>query len=185
MLVGLVWLLVAIVAGAIGATQRLQPPGPQILVLALTGALVLGGWAVASFRRWLMDLDWRVIVGLHLSRFVGVDFLWQYRRGELPYAFAVPGGIGDVVIALLACGVLASGRTVARRPHLLLAWNALGCADILYVVLTAARLALAEPRSMAALQRLPLSVLPTFLVPLIIASHILLFARLRRWRRAP
>jgi len=33
---------------------------------------------------------------------------------------------------------------------------------------------------MAALLRLPLSLLPTFLVPLVIASHVLMFARLAR-----
>jgi hypothetical protein len=50
------------------------------------------------------------------------------------------------------------------------------------VVVTAARLGLADPASMAALLRLPLSLLPTFLVPLIIASHVILGLRL--WRRA-
>jgi hypothetical protein len=54
----------------------------------------------------------------------------------------------------------------------------LGLADILFVVATAARLALADPASMAALLRLPLSLLPTFLVPLIIASHVVLGVRL-------
>ena len=39
--------------------------------------------------------------------------------------------------------------------------------------------ALQPPASMAALLRLPLSLLPTFLVPLIIASHVQLFRRLR------
>lgn len=184
MLVGLVWLLLAVVASATGATSKLQPPAPQLILLALTVSLVVAGRMVGSFRRWLMALDWRVIVALHLSRFVGLDFLWLYGRGELPYAFAVPGGIGDVVVAILALGLLVFRDAVERRPQLLLAWNVLGCADILYVVVTAARLALAEPKSMAALLRLPLSVLPTFLVPLIIASHILLFARLRRWQRA-
>jgi hypothetical protein len=33
---------------------------------------------------------------------------------------------------------------------------------------------------MAALLRLPLSLVPTFLVPLIIASHVLIFTRLMR-----
>ena len=33
---------------------------------------------------------------------------------------------------------------------------------------------------MRALTYLPLSLLPTFLVPLIIASHVILFSRLRR-----
>jgi hypothetical protein len=59
-------------------------------------------------------------------------------------------------------------------------WNVLGLADILFVVVTAAWLGVAEPESMAALLRLPLSLLPTFLVPLIIASHVVLGVRLAR-----
>jgi hypothetical protein len=39
---------------------------------------------------------------------------------------------------------------------------------------------MADPESMAALLRLPLSLLPTFLVPLIIASHVVLGLRLGR-----
>jgi len=48
------------------------------------------------------------------------------------------------------------------------------------VVVTAARLGVADPESMAALLQLPLSLLPTFLVPLIIASHVVLGVRLAR-----
>lgn len=183
-LVGLIWLVLAIALGATGVTARLRPPTPQIVLLALTVALVIAGRTIASFRSWLATLDWRVIVGLHLTRFVGLDFIRLYRHGELPYAFAVPGGIGDVVVAVLALGLLVFGSAAAKRPQLVMAWNALGFADILFVVMTAARLALHDPPSMAAMLRLPLRLLPTFLVPLIIASHILMFARLQRWDRA-
>ena len=55
--------------------------------------------------------------------------------------------------------------------------------DILFVVVTAVRLGAADPASMAALQRLPLNLLPTFLVPLIIATHVILGVRLARGRR--
>jgi hypothetical protein len=48
------------------------------------------------------------------------------------------------------------------------------------VILTAATQGLADPPSMRALLELPLSLLPTFLVPLIIASHLLIFVRLLR-----
>jgi hypothetical protein len=39
-----------------------------------------------------LNLDVRWLVALHLCRFVGFYFLWLYSSGELPYAFAVPGG---------------------------------------------------------------------------------------------
>jgi hypothetical protein len=60
-------------------------------------------------------------------------------------------------------------------------WNALGLIDILFVVAAASRLAMADPDSMNALLRLPLSLLVTFLVPLIIASHVVMLWRIG-WR---
>jgi hypothetical protein len=51
--------------------------------------------------------------------------------------------------------------------------------DILCVIGNAARMGLSDPASMAQLLHLPLSLLPTFLVPVIVTSHILLFRRLR------
>ncbi|MGH7535834.1 MAG: hypothetical protein ACREMG_09625, partial [Gemmatimonadales bacterium] len=93
----------------------------------------------------------------------------------------VPGGWGDIVVAALALALLLSGpSTTPRRRLAYIGWNGLGLVDILFVVATAARLALADPDSMGALLRLPLSLLPTFLVPLIIASHLLLAIRLAR-----
>lgn len=130
---------------------------------------------------WLMAIDVRWLVGLHLTRFVGIYFLYLYGRGQLPYAFAVLGGWGDIAVASLAVVLLLLGspaRTWRRIAYML--WNVLGLADILFVVVTAARLAAADPESMAALLRLPLSLLPTFLVPLIIASHVVLGVRLAR-----
>jgi hypothetical protein len=50
--------------------------------------------------------------------------------------------------------------------------------DIFLVVILALRIGLADWRSMAPLRTFPLSLLPTFFVPLIIASHILIFVRL-------
>lgn len=176
----LVWLAAAIIVGAAGVTQRLQPPAPQLVLASLTALLILSGQFLGGFRAWLAGLGWRPLVALHLARFVGLYFLILYSRGELPFAFAVPGGIGDVAVAALALALLISHRLVSGRPALLFTWNVVGLLDILFVVVTAARLGWAQPGSMAALLRLPLSLLPTFLVPLIIASHVWIFAELRR-----
>jgi hypothetical protein len=154
------------------------------MLVVLTLLLVLAGRFVRGFRSWLVGLGWQPVVALHLTRLLGLYFLYLYKDGQLPRAFAVPGGIGDILVAFLAVGLLLARRHVPQRPHLLLGWNAWGLADILFVVATAARLAIRDPGSMAALLRLPLSLLPTFLVPIIIGSHIWLFAERRRWRAA-
>jgi hypothetical protein len=126
-------------------------------------------------------VDLRVLVALHVTRFVGAEFLVYFRRGELPFAFAVPGAWGDMAVAATAILVLASGVPSTRGRRLLYGvWNTLGLADLLFVVLTAARLGFADPDSLRALLRLPLSLLPTFLVPLLIASHVLIAVRLAR-----
>lgn len=173
-----IWFLVALILGASGVTQRLRPPAPQI-VLATLSLLTLGAlWFVPSIHRWAMQVDLRVFVAFHLTRFVGIYFLILYQRGELPYEFAVYGGWGDILVATLAIGLLAFKPAVGGKRLLYRAWNIIGLADILYVVVTAAKLATADPISMAPLLRLPLSLLPTFVVPIIIASHVWLFARL-------
>ncbi len=178
--IGLVWLVVAIALGASGALRHLRPPGPQVVLLALTAALLIAWRLNQGFRAWLYALDQRAIVALHLSRFVGAYFLFLYRKGELPFGFAVPGGWGDILVATSAGLLLLSWSGGAHDRRWLAIWNLAGFIDISLVVATAARQALADPASMAALLRLPLSLLPTFLVPLIIASHVLIFIRLRR-----
>lgn len=174
------WLGVAVVLGAAGRIQTLQPPAPQLVLVALAVGTLLAVRLVPPLRAWTQMVDVRWLVGFHLTRFVGVYFLVLYRQGELPYAFAVPGGWGDIGVAVLASLLILSGPASGRRRLAYLVWNVVGLVDILFVVGTATRLALADPQAMAALLRLPLSLLPTFVVPLIIASHVVLFVRLTR-----
>ncbi|MBM4188778.1 MAG: hypothetical protein FJ206_15855 [Gemmatimonadetes bacterium] len=174
------WVAAALAVGGAGWLRPLQPPAPQVLLLGLTAALLIVGRLIPGYRSWLQAVDVRVLVALHVTRVVGAYFLILYRRGELPYAFAVPGGWGDILVAVGAMALLLVGApTTPARLWWYRAWNVLGLLDILFVVATAARLALADASSMQALLQLPLSVLPTFLVPLIIASHLWLFGRLR------
>ena len=178
--IGTVWFLIALALGAAGYVEHWRPPAPQVVLVGLTVLLLVAFATVSQFRRWLLALDLRWLVGLHATRFVGLYFLVvYYRDGALPRAFAVPGGWGDIVVATLALILVATGKLEPRR-RLVAAWNTLGLLDILFVVATATRLTLADPDSMNALLRLPLSLLPTFLVPLIIADHIGVY-----WRLAP
>lgn len=178
-MVGILWLVVAIALGFSGVLRQVRPPAPQIVIVGLTGVLIASYWLSKPFRDWLRALDLRAIIALHLTRFVGFYFLWLYGKGELPYRFAVPGGWGDIIVATGAIVILASWSGFGSRRPVLLIWNVYGLVDILFVVATAAREALAAPASMAALLRMPLCLLATFLVPLIISSHLLIFSRVR------
>src|SRR5438477_10664466 len=155
-LIGLGWLLIATGVGAVGIVSTLRPPAVPLVLFGLTAVVLGAGWFSMRFRAWLLAIDARWLVGLHLTRFVGAYFLYLYGRGQLPYAFAVPGGWGDIAVAALAAALLVWGPPRGGRRAAYVAWNVLGLADILFVVATAARLAAADPGSMVALLRLPL-----------------------------
>ena len=175
----LLWFAIACAVGASGRLTGLRPPVPQLVLGGLTVALIAAGATIPGFRVWLAGINLRQLIAIHITRFVGIYFLILYGRGELPYAFAVPGGWGDIAVAAAALGLVLLVPNLAARWGWVMAWNVVGTLDILAVVATATRLALADPDSMGALLRLPLSLLPTFLVPVIIACHLLLFTRLR------
>ena len=182
LVLGGLWLAGATAAAAFGYTQSLRPPAPQVIVGALTLLSLVSVAVLAPVRRWARAVDLRVLVALHLTRLLaGAYFLVLYRRGELPYAFAVPGGVGDMLVALLALGLLV-GLTPDTRGgrRFYSAWNLVGLVDILFVVVTATRVGIADPAALQPLLELPLSLLPTWLVPLIIASHALIVWRLAR-----
>jgi hypothetical protein len=172
------WLAGAIILGASGALQQIRPPAPQLILVALTVGLLVAERLSGTFRAWLRTVDLRVLIALHVTRFVGFYFLFLCGRGQLPCSFATTAGWGDVFVATFAATLLVSWKFVARRRLVLAIWNGFGLLDILFVVASAARHGMADPLSMAAMLRLPLSLLITFLVPLIIASHIFIFTRL-------
>lgn len=174
------WLGTAFFVGQQLLLQRLPPFGLPAVVLGLSALLLLAYFRLATVRAWVDALDLRTLILLHVTRFVGLYFIVLSRRGLLPYDFAVPGGIGDIIVATLALIVVFAPLADASRARAIRIWNVIGLIDIALVVLTAARLNLANPLQMSAMTSLPLSLLPTFLVPLLIATHIIIYTRLTR-----
>lgn len=172
------WICIAEGAGAAGWLERANAQVIAGIVWTLTALALVACWKVPTLQRWAMEVDLRWLVFLHLARLVGIYFFVLCSRGELPFAFAAPAGTGDIIVALLA--VLLLARSDARNWSVLIIWNTIGLTDILFVVMLALRLGLEDWRSMHALREFPLSLLPTFLVPLIIVSHVLIFFRAAR-----
>lgn len=149
-------------------------------VWTLTVLVLFACWRITPIRAWGLNVDLRWLVSFHLTRlFAGAYFLVLCQRGQLPCGFARSAGWGDIVVAVLALVVLGAMRSEFAK-NLLFIWNTLGLIDIVFVVFSALRFGLNDWQSMHVLRELPLSLLPTFLVPLVIASHILIFVRLMR-----
>jgi hypothetical protein len=132
-----------------------------------------------------IPLEW--LVGVQLYRVLGALFLVAYARGEMPGEFALPAGIGDVLVGLAAVVVayVVATRGVQRARWAVLAWCAFGIADLVVAVGTGflsspsvlQQLALDDPNT--AITRYPFVLIPTFLVPTSIVLHVYVIARLR------
>ncbi len=172
------WLCFA--TGLSGWFRNAMAPAVALTVWTLTALALLACWKIAPIRVWAQSIDLRWLVLFHLTRlFAGAYFLVLCQLGQLPCPFARPAGWGDIIVAILALAAVGALRTKFAKA-LLLIWNTIGLIDIIFVVFSALRFGLKDWQSMHALRELPLSLLPTFLVPLIIASHVLIFVRLAR-----
>lgn len=177
-LVLLGWLCFAV--GLSGWFHNATAPVVAATVWTSTALVLLACWKITPLRVWTLNVDLRWLVLFHLTRlFAGAYFLVLCRRRELPCAFAVPAGWGDIIVAVLALAVVGVMCTEIAKT-LLFIWNTIGLIDIIFVVFSALQFGLKDWQSMHALRELPLSLLPTFLVPFVIASHVLIFVRLAR-----
>ena len=175
-----IWFVAALSTVAAGGLAKLPFP-PPMLIAALALLTIILGFTVA--KEWLRRVDLRSLVAIHLVRFVGIAFLLRVYRGELSDAF-VPIGWGDTIAAVGAVLLLlarVSGKNAAEWWALLL-WNVLGFADMLMLIATGIRMGSIAPEQFALFRELPFGLLPTFFVPLIVATHVFVFWRLFRAR---
>ncbi len=175
----LAWCAIAGAVGYSGVLLSLPRPVLQVILFTLTAACLTGYFAVSRVRGDIDALGTRALIAIHLSRFVGAYFLILHEQGRLPTAFAVYGGWGDIITASGALALLTLPMRGTRVRLLVGVWNLYGFVEICFVVATAGICGMRDPDSMFELAKLPLSLLPTFLVPLIIASHVVIFVHLR------
>jgi hypothetical protein len=180
------WLVSAAVVGGMGALLR-SPVPPPIIALALAAVALLAVSRSRDLRRAVSLLGTNTLVGFHTVRLVvGVYFLVLWRAGVLPREFAMFAGWGDIVVggaaALLVAWSVSRSAPISRGA--LVVWNTAGLVDILAVLLNGMRIFTQDPGLLTAFGGLPLALLPLFVVPIVIATHTLLFMRLRLPRGA-
>lgn len=174
------WFGAAVAAGHFLLLQRVPAVALPAVTLGLAALPALAYFRFSAIRAWVDALDLRVLVLLHVTRFVGIYLLVLHQHGELPRAFAVPGGIGAIVVAVMALPVALAPLTGDARRRAIVIWNVFGGIELLLMLISLARIGLSDPADLRPLTRLPLSLLPTFLFPLLLAAHVILFARTSR-----
>jgi hypothetical protein len=192
-LIGAIWLLAIVVAGA-AAVFEAGPGRPPLALLAaivVPPALFMLAYRVSTeFRRFVLGLDLRLLTAVQTWRVLGGMFLFLYALNLRPALFAFSAGLGDVAVGVAAVFVLRSmidGHPNWRRRVLLL--NLGGLLDFVGAIATGvltsnSSLGLFAPATpMPSMGMMPLSLIPSFMVPLWVIIHFASLLQLRQARR--
>jgi hypothetical protein len=185
----------AIVTTMLARRGVYRPPDPYspppigitiVLVLLALAACLIGSPSL----RCLLTNQKNLIL-LNLWRLVGAVFLMLMASGQMPALWALPAGIGDVVVGATAPWIARGVETPQGRRRAIL-FNLLGMLDLVLAV------GLGTMTSPGPLQvfhttptsematRFPLALVPTFLVPLAWTLHVVSLWQLvgGSWSRA-
>jgi hypothetical protein len=183
------WFVIAVALALVGvysaATSRIPTIQFGIAIPILIGCLMIWRWTAVSRLIDAVPRHW--VIAIQFYRVEGVTFLFLFAAHRLPGLFALPAGLGDVVVGLLAAAI-GIGAAVGRplNAQTVLRWNLLGIADLI-VALSTGFLTAPSAFQMFAFERpnelismFPLVLIPTFLVPLAILLHIISLIQLGR-----
>jgi hypothetical protein len=186
---GAAWLTFSVIASALDLYRTGQGQPPLALGLAvLIPIVVFLVWFArsAAFRQFALSLSPRVLTFVQSWRVAGFVFLVLAAYGILPRIFALPAGWGDVAIGATAWLV---GWKLASADHRrsFILWQALGMTDLVMAVSMGTLAGVIDPREIptSPMTVLPLSLIPTFAVPLLLILHVICIAQARRWPKRP
>jgi hypothetical protein len=180
------WFIFVLTASALHLfkTDPQVPPLALGLAVSVPIAIFLLWFAAsAGFRNFALSLNPRTLTFVHSWRIAGFTFLALYAAGLLPGVFALPAGWGDIAIGATAPFAAIKLANISRRRSFIL-WQVLGIFDLVTAVAlgTTARWISPNEVATAIMTVLPMSLIPTFAVPLLIILHIICIAQARQWR---
>src|SRR5262249_14936171 len=190
------WLGFVFFLGAQGAfvTGAGSPPLPIFLGVAIPLAVFLTayfGWT--PFRALILRAGLRFVTAMQAWRWAGGQFFWLYSWSVLPGLFAFPAGFGDMAIGVTApwivLGLVRNPLFAASRRYVI--WNILGIVDFVVAVsmgvlssgLFHGISALNGNLTTSAMNRLPLVLIPAFVVPFFIMLHLTALFQARQLAR--
>jgi hypothetical protein len=135
------------------------------------------------FREFTLALNPRSLTMAQSLRVQGFVFLVLASYGILPRVFAWPAGWGDIFIGATAFLVALNWANAGHRRSFIF-WQLLGIADLVNAVTLGTIAQVIDPHGIptSAMTVLPLSLIPTFFVPLFLILHVICIAQAVRWQ---
>ena len=180
------WVGVATAGSAAGWAALTKPfPVMGLFVVApLIVAIVATAWPRA--RAALLGLPLPLLVGMNVGRVFAVLFLLVAAEGRMSGPFPHSAGWGDIISGVVALPLIWLAREPAQNKAVLHLWNAFGMLDLVAAIVLGVMSApgsllqiFPDPGS-EAMTHLPLSFVPTVLVPMWMVIHAIIWAKLRR-----
>jgi hypothetical protein len=175
------WAVAMVVLGGRGTFETTPDQAPLALLLSVILPAAIFGIAYMmsdGVRRYVLGLDLRLLTAIQGWRIIGAMFLVLMCLKLVPGAFAWPAGVGDTIVGLYAPFVVyaLARRSPDWRGHVILL-SILGLLDFVGAIgmgVLAGNNPIGVfrgPIGMELMQRLPLSIIPTFGVPAWILVH--------------
>ena len=121
-----------------------------------------------------------LLIAVHIWRIGGIFFLWGMTQGLLDPAFAIPAGVGDILIGVTAIPfAIFLWKGYSWSKYALVVWSVLGIADLVNAV-TLGVITNPDFRT-STMATLPWILVPTVAVPTALALHGIVLYRLRNW----
>ena len=176
------WFVAVFVLGGAGVIARPIGSPPIPILIGAVGPVIafLAAYAVwPAFRESVLSLDLVLATSIQGWRAAGLGFLALYTHGVLPGAFAYPAGLGDIAIGVTAPWVVLA---LIRRPGFattrgFVVWNLLGILDLVVALslgglISALATGATGEVTTQPMARLPLVLVPAYLVPLFVMLHL-------------
>ena len=125
-----------------------------------------------------------LLIAVHTWRIGGIFFIWGMTQGLLDPAFAIPAGVGDILIGVTAIPfAIFLWKGYSWSKYAIVVWSVLGIADLVNAV-TLGVITNPDFRT-STMATFPWILVPTVAVPTALALHGIVLYRLRNWVPIP
>jgi hypothetical protein len=187
----ILWFVAVVALAGSGALAwRLELGAPLLGLSIVTPIVVLVVLAtvVPATGRALASIPLPALMSVHAIRIVGFLFLLLLATGRISAPLAPSAGWGDIIAGATAVPVAwALSTRGAGVRWLVLLWNSFGLLDLLAALTLGLTSAPGSPLQLffdppgsTAMGTLPWALIPVFLVPQLIVSHLAIYRRLGR-----